>query len=74
MKISKNFHQGALTIAICFGDFACVALKLEKVSPIFPNFNPCPSLKSVATDDRKQFQCPNLVSENKTGALFLEFN
>ena len=74
MKISKNFHQGAISIAICFSDFACVALKLDEVGPIFSNFNPCPSLKSVATDHRKQFQCPNIVSENKTGPLFMEFN
>ena len=74
MKISKNFHQGAVTIAICFSDFACVALKLEKVGPFFSRFNPYSSLPSVATDDRKQFQGPNIVSENKTGPLFLEFN
>ena len=74
MKISKNFHQGAITIAICFGDFACVALKLEKVGPIFSRFNPYSLLPSVATDDRKQVQCSNVVSENEPGPLFLEFN
>ena len=36
-----------------FGDF-CNALKIEKVGP---NFHPCPSLPSIATDDRKQCQC-----------------
>ena len=51
MKISKNFHQGAITIAICFGDFAFVALKLEKVGPMFSRFNPYSLLPSVATDD-----------------------
>ena len=38
MKISKNFHQGAITMTIFFGDFTCVALKLEKVGPIFFTF------------------------------------
>ena len=38
------------------------------------HFNPCPSLPSVATDDRKQFQCLNVALNNKTGLLFLEFN
>ena len=51
MKISKNFHQGAITIAICFGDFAFVALKLKKVGPMFSRFNPYSLLPSVATDD-----------------------
>ena len=33
--------------------FAGIALKLEKVSPTFASFNPCPSLPSIGTDDRK---------------------
>ena len=37
---------------------------------LWRSFNPCPSLPSVATDDRKQFRCLN----NKTKPLFLEFN
>ena len=40
----------------------------------FSNLNPCPSLPSVATDNRKQFQCINIVLNNKTVSLFLEFN
>ena len=36
--------------------------------------NPCPFLPFEATDDRKQFQCRNIVLHNKTGPLFLEFN
>ena len=35
--------------------------------------NPCPFLPFEATDDRKQFQCRNIVLNNKTGPLFLEF-
>ena len=61
-------------MTIFFGDFTCVALNLEKVGPIFHvliHIRPChPFVK----DDREQFQCLNIVSENKTGPLFLEFN
>ena len=42
--------------------------------PNFSSFNPFPSLPSVATDDRKQFQCREIVFNYKTGPLFLEFN
>ena len=38
------------------------------------NFNPRPSLSSMATDDRKQFQCLNVVLNTKTVPLCLEFN
>ena len=34
-------------------------IKSEKVGPTFSSFNPCASLSSIATDNRKQFQCPN---------------
>ena len=37
------------------------------------SFNPCSFLLSIATDDRKQFQCLNIVLNNKTGPSFLEF-
>ena len=50
------------------------AFKLEKVCPTFASFDPCPSLPSVATDDRKQFQCVNIVLNDKTLPLFLEFS
>ena len=32
-KISNNFHQQALTVIIYLVNFACIALKLENVSP-----------------------------------------
>ena len=51
--------------------FAAIPLKLEKVGPFFQSFNPYPSLQSAATDDRKQFQCINIVLNKKTGPLFL---
>ena len=43
------------------------------VGPTFSRFNPCPSLPSIATNDRKQFQCLNIVLINKTGLLSLEY-
>ena len=33
--------------------FVEIASKLEKVGSTFPNFNPLPSLPSLATNDRK---------------------
>ena len=44
-----------------------MALKCENIATIFSSFNPYPSLLPVATEDRKQFQCPNIVLNNKTG-------
>ena len=37
-------------------------------------FNPCSSLPTLATDDRKQFQCLSTTLNGKTGPLFLEYN
>jgi len=54
--------------------FENIASKLEKIGPIFSSFNPFPSLPSVATDDRKQLHCRNIVLNNKARALFLELN
>ena len=51
-ELSKKFHQEALTNTLFF---AGKALKLEKVILTFTTFSPCPSLPSVATEDRKQF-------------------
>ena len=49
--------------------FAGITSKREKVGPTFWSFSPCPFSPSVATDDRKQFQCPSTVLNNKTGLL-----
>jgi len=73
-KISNEFYQGELTIIFFGVIFENVASKLEKIRPIFSSFNPLPSLPSVATDDRKQFQCRKIVFNNKSRPLFLEFN
>ena len=58
----NNFHQGELSVIICFGIFACTAN--------FSSFNPCPTLSSGATGDRKQFQWLNIVLKNQTGPSF----
>ena len=51
-------HQGTLTIT----RFVGIALKLEKVWPNFVESQSVySSVLSVATDDRKQFQCLDIV-------------
>ena len=69
-----NFFQGELIIIFFLVIFENIASKLEKIAPIFSSFNPLPSVPSVATDDRKQFQCRKIVFSNKARSLFLEFN
>ena len=66
---SKISNQQALTI-IFFSLVLLIgmALKLEKVGANFFKSQSisiqCPSLPSVATDDRKQFHCLNIVLNN----------
>ena len=77
---SIKFHQRALTLIMFLMIFAsiAIALKLEKVGPIFhkvgwnvpyhitppvfSSFNSCPSLPSEATDDRKQVSIQHFVN------------
>jgi len=73
-KISNEFYQGQLTIIIFLVVFENIASKLEKIGPIFSSFNPFPSLPSIATGDRKQFQWRKIDFINKARPLFLEFN
>ena len=51
--------------SLLFFGFENIASKLEKIGPDFSSFNPFPSSPSVATDDRKQFQCRKIVFNNK---------
>ena len=44
--------------------FAGMAFKLKNIYITFSGFNPCPSLPSVKTDDRKQFQYLNIFLSN----------
>ena len=57
-KISIAFYQGDNHNNL-FGDFRSYGIKLilEKNGPIFSSFN-------VVTDDRKQFQFPEMVFNN----------
>ena len=74
-KISNKFCQGALSIILHFWVFfAGMALKLEKIAPTFSSSNPYPSVSFFASDNRKDFLCLNIILNNKTGPLFLEFN
>ena len=50
------------------------AVMTLKLDPTCSSFNPFPSLPSLATNERKQFQCLNIVLNNKTEQLFLEFS
>ena len=52
--------------------FAGISLELEKVGPTFQSFNPCPPLPCVATDNSKQFQCPDMVLNKKTRSISFE--
>ena len=56
------------------GIFAGVAALKLKIGPICSIFNSCPSLPTPAKDDRKKFQCVNIVLSNKSGPLLVEFH
>ena len=64
-KITNKFHQGVLTII-----FFWLVLKLENVCTTFSSFRSYLSLPPVATNDRTQLQCLNILFNNKTGPLF----
>ena len=73
-RYKKKFHQGALTIAICFGDFACVALKLERVARGVAQFfqvsihvHPCHSLQQTRGNS---FNAQLLSQKTKLGRYF----
>ena len=67
---APKFFQGQLTIIIFWGViFENIASK-----PIYSSLTPFPSLPSVATDDRKQFQYCKIVFNNKARPLLLEFS
>ena len=75
-KISNKFNQRALTLIRFLVNFAgiVIVLKLGKVGLTFSSVNPCPTVPSVAVDDRKQFQFLNMVLNNTTVPLVLEIN
>ena len=55
--IRENYNHNNVSVI-----FEGIALNLEKAGPLFLELiNPCPLLSSIATDNRKQFQCPNVL-------------
>ena len=72
--MKQLISKGSIKHNIFLVSFAGIVLKLEKVGPTFSRFNPFPSLPFVTNDNRKQFQCLNVVLNNKTEQLFLKFN
>ena len=69
-KISSKYHQAALPITIFWVIFAVIAIKKKKKKKNFRKLgqrclNPCSplgsSLPSFVTDERKRFQCLNIV-------------
>ena len=74
-KISNEFYQRGLTLINFLRIFGTRSIKLEKKNgQCFSNFNPFPSMTSVAIDDRKKFQYIQIVFNNNTRSLVLEFN
>ena len=70
-KISEENYQGELSIIISLESFEDMAWKN---GGNFSSFNPSPIMPSTATDNRRQFQCREIVFNNQSGALFFEFN
>ena len=69
-KISNNFHQEALIITIYLVNFACIALKLEKVgqTTCISSFNPCPPLSTFAIEpfhvtSRRPYWCSKTMKQ-----------
>ena len=63
-KAPNEFYQRGLTIINFLTIFGTRSIKTCKNWPIFLNFNPFPSMPSVVTGDRKQFQYPPIVLNN----------
>ena len=75
MKISNEFYQRGLTMTDFLRIFGTRSTKtLKKNWQFFSSFNPFPSMPSVATGDRKQFQNIQIVFNNNTRSLVLKFN
>ena len=52
----RRYQMHVIRIEISWGFLERVASKIEKNWPILSSFNPFPSMPTVATGDRKQFQ------------------
>ena len=82
-KISNKFSKGMSTIIIFFwggGGVGGVFLQAKNcitTLKVWPNVFKFQSIFIFAihcTDNRKQFQCLNMILNNKTRSLFLKFN
>ena len=73
-EISNAFYQRGLTIINFLRILGIHNIKTRKNWPIYSSFNPFPSMPSVATGDRKQFQYLQIVFNNKNRSLVLEFD
>ena len=69
---NKQTLSGSTSHYNFFRDFCTHNTETWNVGPTFSSFNPFSFLPSVVTDKRKQFQCQNIVLDNKTGRLFVE--
>ena len=69
-KTGNQFHQGGLLIINFVVIIAGIAPKLEKNGAILSRFNPCPSLLSVSTESRKQFQRVKSEAYNPEASKF----
>ena len=70
----RRFQMKGLTITNFLRIFGTRSFKTGKNWQIFSSFNPLPSMPSVATGDRKQFQYIQIVLNNKTRSLVLKFS
>ena len=73
-KANKCHGRTLSTVFCCYYFFRHNAIQLAKLGPTFSSLSPCPSLPSVETGERRQFQCLNIVLNNKTGPFFLKCN
>ena len=71
MKANICHERTLSTVCCCYYFFRHNAIQFAKVGPTFSSLSPCPSLPSAETGERRQFQCLNIVLNNKTGPLFL---
>ena len=66
-KTGNQFHQGGLLIIIFLVIIAGIA---PKNGAILSRFSPCPSLLSVSTESRKQFQRVKSEAYNPEASKF----
>ena len=73
-RIPNEFHQITLTIINFLRIFGTFSIKTRMNWPFFSRLNPLLSMSSIVPGDRKQFQYLQMVFNNKTRSLVLEYN